>query len=260
MYLTISNNNDAETLQKDLDKLGHWENEWCMKFHPDKCTVLRVTNKKKTIDAKYQLHGHTLESVTSAKYLGLTFTNKLQWDQHINYITSKANKTLGFLRRNLKIPSIRIKEQAYFTLARPLVEYATTVWDPYTQTDINKVEAVQRRETRYVAKNHRNRSSVNNIIQRLKWRPLADRRNDARLVMLYKIDRELVAINKENRLIPTGRKTRQAHNKSFQIPSSRIDTRKISFFPRTVRDWNLLAPDIVEMDIPEAFRARIVFV
>ena len=41
-------------------------NEWCMKFHPDQCTVLRVTNKKKTIDAKYQLHRHTLESVTSA--------------------------------------------------------------------------------------------------------------------------------------------------------------------------------------------------
>ena len=131
-------------------------------------------------------------------------------------------------------------------------------WDPYTQTDINKVEAVQRRAARYVANNHRNRSSVSNIIQRLKWRPLADRRKDARLVMLYKIDRELVAIDKENRLIPPGRKTRQAHNRSFQIPSSRIDTRKISFFPRTVRDWNLLAPDIVEMDIPEAFKARIV--
>jgi hypothetical protein len=52
--------------------------------------------------------------------------------------------------RNLKIPSIRIKEQAYFTLARPLVEYASTVWDPYTQIDINKVEAVQRRAARYV--------------------------------------------------------------------------------------------------------------
>jgi hypothetical protein len=103
------------------------------------------------------------------------------------------------------------------------------------------VEAVQRRAARYVANNHRNRStcSVSNIIQRLKWRPLAHRRKDARLVMLYKIDRELVAINKENRLIPRGRKTRQAHNRSFQIPSSRIDTRKMSFFPRTVRDWNL---------------------
>jgi hypothetical protein len=76
--------------------------------------------------------------------------------------------------------------------------------------------------------------------------------------MLYKIDRELVAINKENRLIPTGQKTRKSHNRSFQIPSSRIDTRKMSFFPRTVRDWNLLAPDIVERATPEAFKARIV--
>jgi hypothetical protein len=101
-------------------------------------------------------------------------------------MTSKANETLGFLRRNLKIPSIRIKEQAYFTLGRPLVDYANTVWDPYTQTDINKVEAVQRRAARYVANNHRNRSSVSNIIQRLKWRPLADKRKDARLVMLIK--------------------------------------------------------------------------
>jgi hypothetical protein len=89
------------------------------------------------------------------------------------------------------------------------------VWDPYTQTDINKVEAVQRRVARYVANNHRNRSSVSNIIHRLKWRPLADRRKDDRLVMLYKIDRELVVINKENRLIPPGRKTRKSHNRSF---------------------------------------------
>jgi hypothetical protein len=70
---------------------------------------------------------------------------------------------------------------------------------------------------------------------------------------------QFVAVNKENSLIPPGRKTRQAHNRSFQIPSSCIDTRKMSFFPRTVRDWNLLhvAPDIVEMDTPEAFKARI---
>jgi hypothetical protein len=40
--------------------------------------------------------------------------------------------------------------------------------------------------------------------------------------------------------------------------SCRIDTRKMLFFPRTVRDWNLLPPDIVELDTPEAFKARIV--
>jgi hypothetical protein len=92
----------------------------------------------------------------------------LQWDQHINNITAKANKTLGFLRRNLKIPSIRIKEQAYQTLVRPSVEYASIVWDPYTKTEINKIEAAQRRAARYVVNNQRNRSSVSNILQRFK--------------------------------------------------------------------------------------------
>jgi hypothetical protein len=81
------------------------------------------------------------------------------------------------------------------------------------------ITSTKRRAARYVANNHRNRSSVSNIIQRLQWRLLGDRRKDARLVMLYKIDRELVAINKENRPIPTGRKTRKSHNRSFQIPS-----------------------------------------
>jgi hypothetical protein len=85
-----------------------------------------------------------------------SITNTLQWDQHINNITAKANKTLGFLRRNLKIPSIRIKKQAYQTLVRPLVEYASTVWNPYMKTEINKIEAVQRRAARYVVNNQRN--------------------------------------------------------------------------------------------------------
>ena len=102
-YLTITNENDAKTLQEDINKLGQWEREWCMLFRPGKC-VLTITNKGKKI------------------YLGVTFTNKLQWDLLINNVTSKANKTLGFLRRNLKIPSIWIKEQAYQTLFRSLVK------------------------------------------------------------------------------------------------------------------------------------------
>ena len=55
IYLTIANEDDASTLQEDLNKLGQWENEWCMKFHPDKCNVLRVTNKTKKTEANYYL-------------------------------------------------------------------------------------------------------------------------------------------------------------------------------------------------------------
>jgi hypothetical protein len=45
----------------DLDAAGKWEQDWLMHFHPDKCTVVSVTQKRKTISHTYQLHGHTLE-------------------------------------------------------------------------------------------------------------------------------------------------------------------------------------------------------
>ena len=35
-------------------------------------------------------------------------------------------------------------------VGRPQLEYAATVWDPYTQDDIQKIEMVQRRAPRWV--------------------------------------------------------------------------------------------------------------
>ena len=98
------------------------------------------TYKQEKPEVNYQLHGHILASVSSAKYLGITVTDDLRWDTHIQSICDKANRTIDFLRRNLSIGSVSIKQQAYFSLVRPLVEYASTVWDPYTQANIQKLE------------------------------------------------------------------------------------------------------------------------
>jgi hypothetical protein len=64
---------------------------------------------KKTFHTSYILKGHTLESVTTAKYLGITISKDMNWDTHINNITSKANKIIGFLRRNLLIQNTEPK-------------------------------------------------------------------------------------------------------------------------------------------------------
>ena len=112
----------------------------------------------------YTLHGHILECVQSAKYLGCQITSDMRWSNHISNICGKANKTLGFLRRNVNINSTSVKESAYKSLVRPLVEYASSVWDPHLQKDITRLEMIQRRAARYVSNKHGNRSSVDNII------------------------------------------------------------------------------------------------
>ena len=103
----------------------------------------------------------------------------------------------------------------------------------------------------------RNRSSVGEMMQDLNWKSLEDRRRDARLAMMYRIDNNLVAIDKHTKLAPPLRLSRNMHSKSFQVLSSCADYRKWSFFPRTIRDWNNLPPDIVHAGSLESFKTQV---
>ena len=63
-----------------------------------------AADKKKhlnKIQASYTLEGAVLENVDNIKYLGVTITNDLKWNTHINNVCTKANRTPGFLRRTL---------------------------------------------------------------------------------------------------------------------------------------------------------------
>ena len=68
-----------------LDSLGLWEADWQMKFNVAKCHSIRVTRhySHKQIIHDYTLHQQTLENVQSAKYLGITITENMDWSQHI---------------------------------------------------------------------------------------------------------------------------------------------------------------------------------
>ena len=88
-------------MQKDLTSLGQWEADWQIKFNVAKCHSMRVTRHQhhRQILFDYSLHNQTLENVQSAKYLGITITDNMDWGQHVSEISSKATKTLSFLRR-----------------------------------------------------------------------------------------------------------------------------------------------------------------
>ena len=100
----------------------------------------------------------------------------LEWEAHINKITSKANSTLGFLRRNLKASPPKLRETAYFSLVRSSLEYSSAVWDPFRQKDIDKLEKIQRSAARFVTQNYRQTASVTSLIQNLGWTDLKTRR------------------------------------------------------------------------------------
>ena len=112
-----------------------------------------------------------MENVESIKNLSVTITNDLKGNAHISNICVKANKSLGFLRRNLYSCSPDdVKKAAYKGLVRSFSEYGSSVWNPRTHGIQEEFEKVQNRATRFVTGNHVfETGSMTDILGQLKW-------------------------------------------------------------------------------------------
>ena len=115
LYRNIYSIKDCLTLQEDLTSLGQWEADWQMKLNVAKCHSMRVTRHQhhKQILFDYSLHNKTLENVQSAKYLGITISDNIDWGLLTRHISEISSKALGFLRRNLAFSPKSTKEVAY---------------------------------------------------------------------------------------------------------------------------------------------------
>ena len=82
LFREIRTDRDAEALQKDLQSLEKWDDEWQMKFHREKCQVIHIcTNASYRRKHHYTLHEHVLEEVDGAKYLGVHLSNDMTWSR-----------------------------------------------------------------------------------------------------------------------------------------------------------------------------------
>ena len=104
-----------------------------MRFQPVKCNMMQLTRKHlNEIQTSYTVEGTALENVDNIKYLAVTITNDLKWNTHISNICTKANRTLGFLRRTLFSCPQNVKEAAYKGMVRPILENGSSVWGLHT--------------------------------------------------------------------------------------------------------------------------------
>ena len=125
----------------------------CHPKEKENCTVITPTRTQPAKRQHSKIPWHKQDNLT--------------WGFHIDTISNKANKTLGFLRRNLKIGNKKTKETPYKAFVRPILEYSATVWYPHTANNIKTIEKVQRRAARWVTNRHHKTSCVNSIVDSL---------------------------------------------------------------------------------------------
>ena len=119
------------------------------------------------------------------------------------------------------------------------------VWDPPGVVLQEELESVPNPAARFVTGNYKYETgSMTGNLGQLKWESLKKRRKDKRLILLYKGLKGKASIPTDD-LIPKTRHGKNQHSKAFQTPTANTDVYKCSFFPQTIRDWNVLPSSLI---------------
>ena len=152
LVMQINSPFDSFKLQSDLSALEEWSMRNLIPLSIPKCAVMHTYRCHSPFFFDYTLNTQPLKKVTSYKNLGMIFDDKLKFREHINSVSSKCMRNMGWIRRQSKsfkkTSTIRI---LYNFFVLPHLYYASPIWSPFRDVDIKKLELVNHQLIRYIA-------------------------------------------------------------------------------------------------------------
>jgi hypothetical protein len=245
----------SSNLQESLDKLCVWCNTWQLSVNISKCSVhyLGINNQR----SPYFFSGSVIPVADVVVDLGISIDCNLKFDSHINKIISKSYNRIGTLFRGFCTRSPSVLKRAYITYVRPILEYASSVWNPYLLKHITCIERVQRRFTKRIPALHD--MSYSERLAALDLESLEIRRLRADLILYYKILNNLVHIS--SNLLPSAPASPVIHTRStaprLMCPKFSTFELENNFFDRCVSCWNYLPDTVVKCTSVQSFRRNL---
>ena len=133
VFRKINSEDDRRILQNDIDRMVEWSDTWLLKFHPDKCKVMRLGKKanKEQVE-QYKMGTQELNFSDMEKDLGVLIDSNLSFESHINTAVNKANRTMAIVRKTFDYMDATTFNLIFKGLVRPILEYAAPVWSSNT--------------------------------------------------------------------------------------------------------------------------------
>lgn len=199
-----------------------------------------------------------LTQVTNEKDIGVIFDQGLEFNEHIKEKVGKANKMAGIIRRAYRFLTPDVFVPLYKALCRSHFDYATSVWAPDSVRQIEQIEGVQRRATKYLP--GMRDMCYEQRLRKLGLTTLTHRRYRADIIEIYKISHEIyekeISIDLEYH---TDNNIRALRGHRYKLRKDRWTSKKRrrSFTQRTVNIWNGLPRSVVEAESLNAFKSRL---
>ena len=248
-----ANLEDVEALRKDLIKIGEWSKKWQMPFNCGKCKVMHIGDNKNPQES-YSLMENEIESVDQEEDLGIIISKDLKFTKQSIKVEKKAQKLIGYIKRQFKYRTKDTVLQLYTSLVRPHLEYAVQFWAPSLQKDIDRLEAVQARATKLVPTlrhfGYRRR------MERLNLFDLQTRRLRGQLIETFKILKGITNVDYNNLFTLN---TNQTRGNGYKLELKRYNTTQCgNFFTYKIANiWNRLPAEIVNSNNVDEFKKKL---
>ena len=133
-----------EGLQKHIDKLSKYCDEWKLNINLKKTKIMVFNRGNKLIKSTFSVNKVVLENVKNVKYLGFTINSKnCSFLPTLEDLSIKAKRVIYALNSKTKISRFPIKLalKLFDTLIKPILMYGAEVWGPYIDFDYTKWES-----------------------------------------------------------------------------------------------------------------------
>ena len=245
------------SLQSFINFFISWCNINGLEIADQKCYVLHLGAKNPK--SSYTINCHQITPVTDhIRDLGLIVTPNLKWITHIKIKSKLAYYKWYSLFKVFKSSNHKLLVKLYKTYVRPILDFASIVYNSDFKRDSDTLELVQKRITRQIVFRcfksylpYHTRLALLDIVS------LKDRRRHLDLSFFHKIMLNLVKICDKNLPIRTNNPTTRGHKTRLLFPCSRLNIRRHSFFVRVTKIYARLPNHIVETDSSSAFHRAI---
>ena len=144
MYKTINSLSDCINLQEDISNLYDYCTRNRLFLNIDKCHYITFSRLHENILFSYHINNSELHKIDSINDLGVILDSKLSFETHIEAITRKAYRNLGFIIRITKsFTNPKSIILLYNSLVRSHLQFASVIWNPFYVKYIERVEKIQ---------------------------------------------------------------------------------------------------------------------
>ena len=228
-------------LQRDLTSFELWCSAWQLSVNAGKCEVLSIVLGDLN-NSVYTIGGQPLTAKSSVKDLGVIVDSRLNFNEHISRIVSKASSKTGMVYRAFTSRNMAFMVKMFMTHIRPILEYNCEIWSPASLQNIDLVERVQRRFTKRIGGLHSR--SYPERLSACGLEPLELRRIKRDLVFVFKLMKNLVDLDFDDYFTYAVDRGLRGNCKKLYPKYARVNVVLNSFNYRVVNVWNSL-PDFV---------------